>query len=306
MRPTVRLLGQILGGLVVVVLLALASVQVFSTNRLAKTFEIADSSPPISRDSASVARGLHLVRAVARCVECHGDDLGGKILVERPSVGRITARNLTSGQGGWGSTLSDAAMVEAIRHGVAPTGRALALMPARGYWYLSDADVAAIVAYVRSVPPVDRDLPLTQYSFQGRLALITGRLDDMFDARSVDHKARREPAPVADTSEAYGRYLARIGGCTWCHGEDLAGKAVPQALPGGPRSSDLTPAGLGSWSEADFFRAMREGVRPDGKAVDTTYMAVRYMREMTDLELRALWKYLCSLPRRQEETTRSQ
>lgn len=295
MRPSVRILGQILGGLVVVALLALASVQVFSTNRLAKTFEISDSSPPIPSDSASIARGRHLVRAVTRCVECHGDDLGGKVVVERPVVGRITARNLTTGIGGWGTTLSDAAIVEAIRHAVSPTGRALALMPARGYWHLSDNDVAAIVAYLRSVPPVDRDLPPTTYSFRGRTLLVTGRLDDMFDARAIDHKARREPAPAPDTTEAYGRYLANIGGCTWCHGSDLAGKPIPLALPDGPLSTDLTPANLGSWSESDFFRAMREGIRPDGRALDTTYMAVRYLRELTDLELRALWKFLRSL-----------
>jgi hypothetical protein len=56
-------------------------------------------------------------------------------------------------------------------------------------------------------------------------------------------------------------------------------------------AANLTPTGLGSWSEADFLRAMRTGRRPDGSGIDTS-MPWPYFAQMTDVELRAIWEYL--------------
>ena len=60
-------------------------------------------------------------------------------------------------------------------------------------------------------------------------------------------------------------------------------------------ASNITPAGIGSWTEADFLRALREGVRPGGTPIDPA-MPVRYTKEMTDVELRAVWAYLQTVP----------
>jgi cytochrome c553 len=82
-----------------------------------------------------------------------------------------------------------------------------------------------------------------------------------------------------------------VGGCTTCHGPDLKG-GLHEGPPDVPNSADLTPAGpLGSWSEADFRKALREGSRPDGSTINP-FMPWRLTRLMTDDEIRAVWTYL--------------
>jgi cytochrome c553 len=87
----------------------------------------------------------------------------------------------------------------------------------------------------------------------------------------------------------YGRYLATIGGCRACHGAALAGDANPDA-------PDITVGRLAGWSEADFFRSLREGRRPDGTAIDPEKMPWLRSGLMTDDEIRAVWAYMRSVP----------
>ena len=97
-----KTLGKILGGIVLVVLMILSTIFVFSTQTLNHNIEFSDSSPPIPKDSASIARGQHLSRAISKCVECHGDDLGGQLVFDGLPMARVVAPNLTSGRGGVG------------------------------------------------------------------------------------------------------------------------------------------------------------------------------------------------------------
>ena len=75
----------------------------------------------------------------------------------------------------------------------------------------------------------------------------------------------------------------------------LAGRKCKPLAPGTPPVANLTPTGVGAWSEADFLRAMREGKRPDGSATDE-FMPWRTFAQMTDIELQAIWQYLKTLP----------
>ena len=96
--------------------------------------------------------------------------------------------------------------------------------------------------------------------------------------------------PPGPTPE-YGRYLAVSGGCTFCHGDNLKG-GLKDGPPGTPLSANLTQAGpLGQWTEADFTKALREGVRPDGSNINP-FMPWRLARLMTDEEIAAVWAYL--------------
>ena len=288
--------GKILGGLVVVVIMILSTIFVFSTQTLNKGIEYTDASPPIPKDSASIERGRHLSRAISKCVECHGEDLGGQVVIDAMPMGRVVAPNLTSGRGGIAANRSDDDFLRAIRHGIAPSGRALALMPARNYWHMSDADVGSLIAYLRTVPAVDRELPPTGFGLVGRMLLVKGDLDGMFEAKAMDHVARRGPPTAADTTVEYGRYLSEIGGCTGCHGATLSGGVIPGAPPDMRPSTNITPEGIGSWTEADFFKALREGMRPNGTAIDSTVMPIRLTREMTDQETKAIYLFLKTVP----------
>ncbi|MGA0061228.1 MAG: c-type cytochrome, partial [Planctomycetota bacterium] len=89
-------------------------------------------------------------------MDCHAPDLGGRLVIDDPMVGRVAGPNLTRGAGGLGGDYTDADFVRAIRHGVARDGRALVLMPSLDYQGLSDEDLGAMIAYVKTVAPVDR------------------------------------------------------------------------------------------------------------------------------------------------------
>jgi mono/diheme cytochrome c family protein len=274
----------------------MSTIYVFSTQTLNKSIQYTDTSPAIPRDSAALERGRHLSRAISKCVECHGDDLGGKVVIDAMPMGRVVAPNLTSGRGGLGGSRSDDDYLRAIRHGIGVGGRALALMPARNYWHMGDDDAASLIAYIRSVPAVDRELPATTFGVVGRVLLVKGDLNDLFEAKSMDHVAKRPAPPAADTTVDYGHYLAEIGGCTGCHGPSLSGGSLPGAPPDAKPAANITPEGIGTWTEADFFKALRDGVRPDGTPIDSTQMPIRLTREMTDLETKAIYMYLRTVP----------
>jgi mono/diheme cytochrome c family protein len=291
-----KTLGKILGGIVLVCLMILATIFVFSTQTLNRHIEYSDASPPVLKDSAALVRGKHLSRAIGKCVECHGDDLGGKVVFDAMPMARVVAPNLTSGRGGIGGNRTDDDLLRAIRHGIGVGGRPLVLMPSKNYWHMGDADVGALIGYLRSLPAVDRELQPTAFGLVGRVLLLKGDLDPMFEAKDMDHTARRSAPPAADTTADYGRYLTEIGGCTGCHGPTLSGGAIPGGPPDSKPSANLTPEGIGTWTEQDFFKAVREGIRPAGTAIDSTVMPIRLTREMTDQETKAIYMYLKTVP----------
>ncbi len=291
-------------GVLSIIVLAAAVIVAVSEARMRKTYDVAAvTNLSVTKDPAQIARGQHLVTAVAKCTDCHTEDLGGKVFIEPGPLGTVIASNLTTGKGGALAGYSDAQIEQAIRHGVRKDGRGLLIMPSDEYQNLSDADVSAIIAYLRSLPPVDRELPRTSLGPVGR-GLITFGVPFIPAAR-IDHKAPPAPRtapPVGPTTE-YGQYLVSVGGCRGCHGPNLVG--APGHAPGEPASANITPAGpIGQWSEADFTRAMRTGTRPDGSKIKD-FMPWRSMARHTDDELRAIWLYLRTVPPVQSPPARS-
>jgi mono/diheme cytochrome c family protein len=284
------------GSIAGIVLFAAVVVYAISESRLRKHYDIPVGTAAVVPDAALVARGMHLAQTRG-CKDCHLEDLGGQIMVNDRGVMRVNATNLTGGRGGIGAAYSEADWDRAIRHGVDPRGRPLAVMPSREYSTMSDADTRALIAYMMTVPPVDRDLPQPAFRLGplGRVLLAAGALTP-FAADKIDHRAvRREDIAEGETIE-YGRYLAAL--CAGCHGAGYEGSSA-YGPPGAPPAPSLRPdlrAGLGSWSERDFFHAMREGRRPDGSEVSAEFMPITAFSRMTDTELRALWLYFGSLP----------
>lgn len=290
-----NLVLKILGGIALALVLAVSTIQVLSMQKLNRPILSSDSSPPTLTDSASLARGRHLATAIGKCVDCHGPDLGGAVLVDAPPF-TVVAPNLTSGTGGILADRSDDDLLRAIRHGTGVGGRPLVIMPSKAYWHMGDEDVGSLIGYLRNAPAVNRELPVTKFSMLGRFLAVKGDLDAMFDAREIDHEARRDAVPPADTTAVYGRYLANIGGCTHCHRPDLTGGPIAAAPPDSRPAANITPTGIGSWTEADFFKALREGMRPDGTMIDTLAMPIPMTRLMTDTETKAIFMYLQTVP----------
>lgn len=269
------------------------------SSRLNRTHDVQVESISAPTNEKAIARGRHLVGAVTFCQECHGEDLGGEILENDPGIGTISAPNLTAGRGGVGATYSDADYVRAIRHGVNPQGRGLIIMHSDIYHNLSEQDLGALIAYFKSRPPVDNEVPETNIQPLGRIFVGLGMFDmeglPLIPVEVIDHSARFVAAPPEGATAAYGEYLTSITLCSFCHGADLAG--APPLEPGMPPAPNLTPGGeLASWSEADFMQTMRTGVTPQGHEIDAEFMPWDVFANMTDDELRAAWTYLQSLP----------
>lgn len=291
-----RLTAIALGTLVAIALILLAAVYVLSSRRLNRVYAAEVVTPrSIPTDAASIAHGEHIARAMASCAMCHGDDLGGQLLGPPGPIGTLAAPNLTRGEGGLGRTFTDADWVRGIRHGVHRDGTTLILMPSEAFVYMNETDVAALIAFLKQVPPVNREMPRTGLALLGRTLLVAGQFETLIAEKMAPHPYPADVAP-GPTAE-YGRYIANFTGCHGCHGFGLSGGPVPSP-PGTPPATNLTPdpaTGIGKWTEADFERALRHGVRPDNRPIDT-FMPWPYFSHMTDDEVKALWAYLRTVP----------
>ncbi len=278
---------------VVTVVVLVSWVYLSSERRLLRLYDVPARQLEVATTGADLDRGAHLSR-IWGCSDCHGEDLAGGVVVDAPPM-LLVAPNLTSGRGSTTSAFEDQDWVRAIRHGVRPDGRPLVFMPSQEYWVLSDADLGAMVAYLKSVPPVDGVQSPSMVRGLGRFLFVTGRLP-LVPAELINHEAPRPPAPAVAKSAAYGEYLSN--GCLGCHGQDLAGGPIPGGPPDWPPATNLTQdptVGLGGWSKENFVTAMRTGKRPDGSDIDPL-MPWQNTARMTDLELGALWAYLSSVP----------
>ncbi len=287
-----RLAAPVAGVLAAAALL----VGLVSERRVTRIYRVTVQPLAVPTDAVSLDRGRHLVEVVTRCSTCHGPDLSGRRIAEDAWLGRLWAPNLTPGRGGIAER-SATDLVRSIRYGLKPDGTPLLMMPSQYLYHLSDADLAAIIAWLRALPRVDRHVPAPRVGPAARLAIATGRVPDLIPAELLRHGTPRLPAPAPAASVAYGAYLVETGGCKVCHHGDLSGGLHPLALPGEPPPSDLTPRGpLASWTERDFVRTLRKGVTPDGRSLDAEWMPWPSIGRMSDLELRAIWRYLRSLP----------
>ncbi|HUQ46785.1 MAG TPA: c-type cytochrome [Gemmatimonadaceae bacterium] len=291
MKRALKWVGYVVGFLVALLIVAVGVVYAVTSSKFGKSYPTAAEPVAIPTDSASLARGRHLVEAVGKCQSCHGDDYAGKVLFDDPAFGRLTSRNLTSGQGGIGGTFTDADYVRAIRHGVGKDGRSLFFMPAEQFYHFNDADLGAMIAYLKTIPAAASTVP--EKRSIGPIGRAVSLLTSfpLVTASLVPTGARPADVPVGVTKE-YGEYLAKTGSCTGCHGSRLSGGNKIETLI----APNLTPAGeLGRWTEADFTKAIRTGVRPDGRILSAV-MPWPLAKNMTDDEIRALWMYVHSLP----------
>lgn len=179
-----------------------------------------------------------------------------------------------------------------MRHAVRRNGPTSS-MPSQEYLNLSDRELSDMVAYIRSVPPVNRDVGTVTFGpiFSFMIASDPGVLI----AYAINHdKPHAIEPPAAASSAEMGEHIVQV--CRGCHGLNLSGGKLP-GDPNMPIVANLTPheSGLKSWREDDLIRAIREGVRKDGTAI-SEMMPWKAYRQMTDTEIKAMWAYLQTLP----------
>ena len=253
---------------------------------LVKTVPVAYASGP-----AVLKQGKYLFDSRG-CAECHGAGGQGRVVVNEPGGMYVKAPNITSG--GATAQYTEADWVRAIRHGVDPRGRPLLIMPSEDYNRLTDADLAAIVAHVRSLPPAPAAPAEIRFPLIVRALYGAGVIPDA--AERINHALPpSQPVAPAPTVE-HGDYVARM--CTGCHGEHLSGGKIPGGPPSWPPAANLTPGEgtvLTRYDTPDKFIAMmRTGKRPDGSAVDKA-MPFETLKAMNDTDLTAVYAYLKTL-----------
>ena len=297
-RKILKWIGIVLGSLIGLLVLAFITLYIIGSakwNRIrGNIYDISVETIPIPADQDSIARGEHIA-TIRLCRQCHTEDLSGQSEAA-PGMFTLTMPNLTSGVGGVGANNTDEDWVRAIRHGVGYDGRGLVLMPSGTWYYLSDKDLGALIAYLKSLPPNDNEMPKTDLGPLGRAMLTLGQLPPEIvvpHAISIDHDGPRPIAPEPDVTAEYGMYLART--CMLCHGSELNGQTISMG-PEKYLALNLTMGGeMKGWSEEDFITTIRTGVTPGGKQLKDV-MPWKYLGQMTDDELKALWMYLQSLP----------
>jgi len=293
---------MIAGGLLGIFIVLLVVLFFVGSRKVDRTYDVQIASVAVPTDAASIARGKHYVEAIGVCQVCHGQDLAGPVVDKckdepctgfsnDPIFGKMMPNNLTSGLGGTGGDFTDADYVRAIRHGIGRDNKSLVLMPSEQYNRISDEDLGAMIAYLKTLAPVDNELGESNLGPLGRvIAVIAGGL---LPASQIDHSAARAPSPVIGVSAEYGGYLAET--CIICHGDQLTGSKVP----GNERvdAPDITLRGApGDWTKSQFVNTLRSGLTPRGDLLDPRFMPWNRFNQMTDDELDAIWLYIQSLP----------
>ena len=250
-------------------------------------------------------RGTYLVTAVAGCANCHtplsetgrpipGMRFAGGRVFDTP-VFRAVSANITedkeTGIGNW----TDAQIINAIRNGKRPDGTTIGPpMPAPFFRYMSDTDVQAIVAYLRTVKPVHNAVAKSTYKIP--LPIAYGPV--------VMHVPDVPPGDKV----AYGRYLAiGVATCMDCHTPDVHGRADMSRIGAGGNlyqspvggliaSANLTPGnpqGIATWTDDQVKTAITTGKRPDRPLVPL--MPFDDFKHMTLADLDAIVAYLRTL-----------
>ena len=281
-------------------------------------FPQVDPAPDITieRTPERIARGEYLARNVSLCFDCHSTKdykyftappmegtygKGGDMVPGAP--GAVYSSNITpAALGDW----TDGEILHAITAGVSKDGRPLLpMMPYPEYRYLATEDAYSIVAYLRTLEPIENEVPLSSVPFPLNLIFRT-------------IPSNPEPTPTLDSTDVVGKgkYLARIGGCFFCHSPIEQGVPIPgKEFAGGheftipgfgvTRASNLTAdneTGIGAWSKEDWISRFKA-------YGDSTYqlpavaagemqspMPWTLLKDMTEEDLGAIYTYLRTLP----------
>jgi len=284
-----------LGGSVGLVILLGLGLYGLGWYRLNLTYNVGTAPVTLPADPDSLLEGQRIFR-YRGCEACHGEDLQGLIYLDNPAIGQVITPNLTQGAGGIGGERSDLDLVRAIRHGLGPDGKGLLFMPSSEFYYLSDGDMGAVLAYIRSTTPVENQPAPSKLSPTGFIAMNLTREITFLPAELIPHENPPPPIPEPGLSPEYGEYLSLS--CPVCHGLSLSGGEIPGFPPEWPAASNLT-TGSGSrlsfWGEEGFVDILRDGEK-HGRAIHPDYMPWTSYRYMSDLELGAVYQYLTSLP----------
>ena len=305
-----RILLYGIGGILLVLIGLIGYVKFFLPDVAAAPYLKVELTPE------NVKRGEYLAMNVAICMDCHSARDWSKFsgpLVEGslgkggeyfgPEMGfpgTFYARNLTpTNLGDW----TDGEIFRAITTGVKRDGKVIfPVMPYDNYGKMDKKDIYAIIAYLRSLKPIENETPVSKANFPMNLILNTIPVEAAFVER-----------PHKSDKKAYGQYLTTAASCIVCHTPENKGKLqMDMAFAGGReflmpsgmlRSLNITSdkeTGIGNWTEEDFvkrFKAYshRESITSVDKDAFNSIMPWTMYSQMEEEDLAAIFTYLQSL-----------
>ncbi|MEO8344792.1 MAG: c-type cytochrome [Betaproteobacteria bacterium] len=296
MRKVVKGVAFLLAALVIIAGALGLAVGPLSERKRHRVVDVAVAPVAYAEGETALTRGKYLFQSRG-CAECHGENAAGREVINEPNGFYIKSPNISPGSGSVVKDYKEVDWVRSIRHGVSPQKHALFLMPSADYNRMTNTDVAAVIAYVRALPPAtgtgaDIRLPLIVQALY-----VAGEVKD--DAELINHSL--PPAtPVAEgQTPEHGAYVVQM--CKGCHGDGLSGGSIPGTPPEWPPAANLT-SGTGSampkYDSVDKFAGMlRTGKRPDGSAVSTV-MPFATLRNLNDTDVGGLYAYLKTVPAR--------
>jgi mono/diheme cytochrome c family protein len=261
----------------------------------------------LAQDQALLERGKYLVNGPVACGNCHnsrddkmafipGKEFAGGFHIVEEGVFDAHAANITPDPDTGIGTWTDEEIITAIREGKTPDGRIIfPPMAVPTYNAMSDDDVKAIVAYLRTVPAVHNEVPESKY---------------MIPQQAMP-PAKGDPAPPASDKVAYGGYIVNaLAHCFECH-TPFTPEGVPDMTKIGAGGFSITlgpdmvvvtanitsdaETGIGNWSDDDIKKAITDGVRPDGTHLAPP-MPYGFFKTMTAEDLDAVVAYLRTIP----------
>jgi hypothetical protein len=262
------------------------------------------------RTPQRLERGQYLVENLG-CFECHGEHdwtqheapllpgtkgAGSQFPLEG-LPGRVVPPNITPDPETGAGTWTDDQLARAIREGIGHDGRALfSFMPYPHFRHMSDEDLASVIVYIRSIPPIRKALPKTEIIFPVKYLMRS------------DPQPITEPVPPPDLSTpvSRGKYLVTIAGCSDCHTPQAQGKSIPGLdfaggfLLKGPwgtvASANITPdpSGISYYDEDMFLTVIRTGYVKQARRINQIMPWADY-RHLTDEDLKAIFAYLRTL-----------
>lgn len=264
--------------------------------KMQRQVEVAAYPLALASDAASLERGRYLY-ASRGCAECHAPSGAGREFINDGKGMRVKSPNISPGAGSVVATYTVQDWERAIRHGVKPNGRPLMIMPSQDYNRLTDEDTAALVAYVRQLPPATGTAAVIELPTLLRALYGVGVVPDA--AGRINHQLAPAKPVAAGVTTAHGGYVANM--CVGCHGDKLSGGKIAGGPPDWPAAANLTP-GEGSamprYANSEQFAAMlRTGKRPDGSAVSLV-MPFESLGALNDIDVQALYLHLKALPSR--------
>ena len=289
-RAWVKWPGVILGGLLALII---GLVSVITLIGLVKLYGPPDAPIPdlkVAGTAAQIQRGKYLANSF--CTQCHsvtnelpltgGIDLGKDIPLP---LGTFVSVNLTPA--GPLKDWSDGEIMRALRNGIDRDGRGLVLMSNVRVRNMSDEDLEAVIAYLRSQPAVVNETqnPPDQVNLLAVFMLGAGLLPE-----GLPPITGVITAPPKGPTAEYGQYIIGYQDCRDCHGEDLNGGIEGQLAPVGPSLKVAK-----GWTQEGFVTTLRTGVDPSGHTL-SDQMPWKALGRMNDEDLTAMYEYLLTLP----------